>query len=937
MNIWNVFTVVRGAIIAITLVVLMGHNPTSAQETRKITPNYLRCEYRVNPLGIDVALPRLSWVVESNERSQKQTAYRILVAGSPEKLNQNTGDLWDTGKVKSDETIHIAYGGKPLKSRMFAYWKVQVWDGQDMPSAWSETALWSTGLLKAEDWMAEWIGYDVPLSNRQKLDLQLQAANVHYKRFKCVYLPSPYLRTDFHLDKAVRRAVVYVTALGLYELHLNGRRVGNDYFTPGWSDYRKRVYYQTYDVTDLLRPGGENVVGAILSDGWYAGNISNQGQRHYGDKLRLRLQMHIEYEDGSEQVVASDGNWRASDGAIREGDIQDGETYDSRREMVGWSGQNFDDNGWKPVVTDDNIKIMVQAYPGIPVHGTMEIKPIALTEPKPSVFVYNLGQNFSGWARLRVRGKAGDKVVLRFAEMLNPDGTIYTTNLRGARATDTYILKGGGEEVWEPRFTFHGFQYVEVTGYPGKPDMETITGIVAHSDLPVVGSFECSNPLVNKLYSNIVWGQRSNYFEVPTDCPQRDERLGWTGDAQVFVRTASYNMDIGAFFTKWLVDLEDGQFEDGSFPSVAPTVHGGTAAGWGDAGVVCPWTIHRVYGDTRILEKHYDAMVRWVDFLDQRSKGHFSPPLGSWGDWLHIDAPTPLELIATAYFARSASLMADMARAVGRDGEAEKYEKMFNDISSAFTNRFVTSDGKVYGDTQTAYLMALGFNLLPDKMRPRAAERLVDRLRERDWRLSTGFLGLNLLLPTLTKVGRIDLAYRLLTNREFPSWGYTIDQGATTIWERWNSFTKENGFNDPGMNSFNHYAFGSVGEWMFSTLAGIDTDGAGFKRIIIRPQPGGDITWVRAGYNSIRGNIAVEWKFEGDDLILNTTIPANTTATVYIPAKNEGDVTESKGPAGQSPGVRLLRMESGAAVFEIGSGSYSFVSKGAKSILMQKH
>ncbi len=478
-----------------------------------ITPERLRCEYRVNPLGIDATEPRLSWIVTSAERGQIQSAYRVLVASSRERLDREKGDLWDSGKIMSDETIHIEYGGKPLGSGMQCFWKVMVWDGKGRASGWSEAAVWSMGLLQESDWQAKWVGDETGLSARNWV--RKVPAIVQQFLFsllfldKNVYLPSPYLRKSFDVQKPVRSAFVHVSALGLYELHLNGRRVGKDYFTPGWTDYDKRVYYLTYDVTDMIKPHVENVIGAILADGWYAGDIGWLGQRLYGAEKRLRLKLQIEFEDGTSQVVATDESWRLAYGPVLEAGILAGEVYDARLEMPGWSEPGFEDNGWEPVSVTEKVESLVQAYPGIPVRRTMEIKPVEMTEPEPGVFVFNMGQNFAGWARLRVKGNTGDKVVLRFGEMLKKDGTIYTANLRTARATDTYILKGGGEEIWEPRFTYHGFQYVEVTGYPGEPTLDSITGIAAHNDLPITGYLETSHPLVNKIYSNITWGRTS--------------------------------------------------------------------------------------------------------------------------------------------------------------------------------------------------------------------------------------------------------------------------------------------------------------------------------------------------------------------------------------------------------------------------------------------
>ena len=518
--------------------------------------------------------------------------------------------------------------------------------------------------------------------------------------------------------------------------------------------------------------------------------------------------------------------------------------------------------------------------------------------------------------------------------MLNPDGTIYTKNLRSARATDYYVLKGSGEETWEPRFTYHGFQYVEVTGFPGTPSLDTVTGVVLHSDLARTGSFESSDPLVNKIYLNTLWGQKSNYFEVPTDCPQRDERLGWMGDAQVFIHTASYNMDVAPFFTKWLQDVEDGQFADGEFPYVAPRVIPGTAAGWGDAGIICPWTIYKMYGDKQVIDQHYKAMTRWIAFLKFRSPGHISPLLGHEGDWLNINDPTPLDLIATAYAGYSTHLMADMAAAIGKTEDAKEYLQLFEEIRKAFSGHFMNPDGKITSDSQTAYLMALNFDLLPQDQRKSAADQLIGRIKDRGWRLSTGFLGLNLLMPTLTQISRNDVAYRLLENTDFPSWGYEIKLGATTIWERWNGYTTEKGFNTPSMNSFNHYAFGSVVQWIFTTIAGIDTDGPAFKKIIIHPQPGGGLTYAKASYDSIRGKISTSWRIEGEDYKLEVSIPANTTAIIYIPTKSQANIMEGSQPAQKSPHLRFLRLEKNEAVFEAGSGTYEFASKDARRIIM---
>jgi len=1052
-------------------------------QTAGTTAVNLRCEYLVNPTGIDVIEPRLSWILKSERRAETQSAYQILVASSDELLERDKGDLWNNGKVKSDQSNQVVYKGKALNSRMRCHWKVRVWDSSGRVSAWSKPAMWTVGLLEPNDWKAKWIGYDAqppeiygqqqassqlslkggkwiwfdegdpvkgaPISTRffrksfeiasdkkikrarfalladnqatlfvngqeagqvsgwqsvhmldvtdkltagantlaiaaanqgdaanpagltgkllvefdtqetmvVSIDVSWKASNVEHDGWKTpgfddsawsgakeiaqmgdspwgqpsqkglVLPPPPYLRKSFVVNKPVKHAVVYASALGLYELQINGKRVGSDYFTPGWTDYTKRVYYQTYDVTDLLTKSG-NTVGAILADGWYAGYLGfGKKREHYGSDLRLLVQLEIEYADGTSQVVATDRSWKAAYGPLFEADFLMGETYDCRKEAADWCKYWFDDTGWNAVDVTDRIEAKIQAYPGVTVKKILQIDAKEITEPKKDVYVFDMGQNFAGWVRLKATARAGTKIVLRFAEMLNPDGTIYTTNLRGARCTDTYICKGGGEEIWEPRFTFHGFRYVEVTGYPGKPALDTVTGVVLHSDTPLAGAFECSNPMVNQLYRNIVWGQRGNFIEVPTDCPQRDERLGWTGDAQIFIRTATYNMDVSAFFTKWLVDLEDAQSPEGAFPDVAPrkvAMGDGTAA-WGDAGVICPWTIYEVYGDKRVIEKHYESMKKWISYLKTNSKDLLRPAKG-YGDWVSIASNTPKDVIATAYFAYSTRLLSKMAAALGRDDEAREYEELFTQIKDSFNKAYVSEDARIKGNTQTCYLLGLYFDLLAPDKRESAAAHLVERIEAKNWHLSTGFVGLSYLLPTLTETGHLDVAYRLLFNDTFPSWGYSIKNGATTIWERWDGWTEEKGFQDPGMNSFNHYAFGSVGRWLFNTVAGIDTDGPGYKRIIIRPMPGG-ITSAKASYDSINGTIVSDWRLENGTFRLDVTIPANTTATVYMPAQSAGDITESGRPATEAEGVRFLRIKQEKAVFATGSGHYEFESK----------
>jgi alpha-L-rhamnosidase len=919
----KVFIVVSIVMMPVLLIGCAAMPVKQAGAVSDVVIDELRCEYRVNPLGIDVTNPRLSWIIKSQQRGQVQTAYQIMVADCPKRIEQDKGSLWDSGKVKGNQTNQVEYRGKALQSHINCWWKVRVWDKAGNVSAWSEPAFWTMGLLKQDKWKAQWIGFDEPLKTPTVTEIG------YIKKSTIKLFPPRYLRKTFATGKEIAQATVYASALGLYELHINGQKVGDDHFTPGWTDYNKRVYYNTYDVTDLVHRG-DNAIGAILADGWYAGYLGGGPRRdNYGGKTRFAAQLHISYTDGTSEIVRTDGYWKANTGPLLEADIYMGESYDARKEMSGWDTAKFDDSQWKGVDVTAEVNAVIQAYPGVNVRQFAEIQPVGVTEPKEGVFIFDMGQNFAGFVRLKIAGNRGDKITLRFAERLNEDGAVYMTNMRSARAADTYICKGQGEETWQPRFTFHGFQYVEVTGFPGKPALDALTGIAISSDTPVVGSFKCSDETANKLYANIVRTQRSNFIDIPTDCPQRDERLGWTGDAQVFVRTATYNTDVAAFFTKWLVDLEDAQSPTGAFPDVAPrkvATDGGTAA-WGDAGTVCPWTIYQVYGDERLLEKHYGAMTRWVEYCKKHSDNLIRPVRG-YGDWLSINAETRKDLLATAYFAYSTKLTANAAEVIGKKNDAKKYNQLFEQIKERFNKKFVADDGKIASDTQTAYVLALAFDLLPEGKREIAIQRLVDNIKGRDWRLSTGFIGTKDLMTTLTKVGRTDVAYKLFHNDTFPSWGFSIKQGATSIWERWDGWTPEKGFQDPNMNSFAHYSFGAVAEWMFKTIAGIDTDGAGFRRIIIRPQPGGRLTRAKASYKSINGPVATDWILEGDALKLDVAIPANATATVYIPTSDPKSVMESGRPvSGKVEGLEYAGAEDGFAVLRAGSGNYRFESK----------
>jgi len=834
----------------------------------QLSPGRLRCEYLENPIGLDVPAPRFNWIVESSAQGERQSAYQIVVSSTAAGASHGQGDLWDSGKIASGQTTQVVYSGKPLRSGQLAYWTVTTWNRSGESSRRSAVAHWQAGIMRPEDWHALWIGLPV-MSNKTPR-------------------PATYVWKSFDVSKPIKRAYVYASAKGLFRMTLNDKRVGSDIFTPGWTDYRKRIQYETYDITGKLKRG-QNLVVMALGDGWYCGHVGNTAGNDYGDRAMGLAQLEIEYRDGSHDTIVSDPTWAAGRGPIVANDLLMGESYDARRTAAGVSADAL------PL---DAVPLVAQHDPTV--QPVAEIKPKKITQPKPGVFVYDLAQNMVGWARLKVAGNAGDKVQLRFAEMLNPDGTIYTTNLRGAKATDTYTLAGGKTETYEPTFTFHGFRYVEVTGYPGTPGMDAITGVVLSSNNPQTGEFACSNELVNKLQHNIFWGQRGNYLSVPTDCPQRDERLGWMGDAQIFARTACFNNDVAAFLSKWTQDVVDAQSPEGGFSDVSPRMGDDSdgAPAWGDAGVIVPWTVYQCYGDTRLLDERYPAMRKWIEYIDSVNPDHIwvKRSNNNFGDWLNVQDDTPRPVLATAYFAHSTDLLARSARVLGKTEDAEKYEALRDAIRSAFIQHFVDAEGKIQGDTQTCYVIALAFDLLPAGRRANAVDRLAKHIAERKDHLSTGFVGVGYLNPTLTAFGKSDLAYKLLTNDTYPSWGYSIRQGATTIWERWDGWTDTKGFQDPGMNSFNHYSLGSVGEWMYKSVAGIDLDPAkpGYEHIIIHPVPGGGLTWARASLDSIHGRISSSWRILDGQFGLDVTIPANTTATVYLPDGTVREVESGK-------------------------------------------
>lgn len=1021
---------------------------TSLSQAGTLAPAQLRCEALVDPVAIGTAAPRLSWKLNPARKdlyNLRQSGYRVTVGSKP-----HTFDLWDSGKVQSDETINIRYAGKPLASGQQVWWRVQVFDQNGRPSAWSGPSTWSVGLLKPSDWKARWIGFDAPArispvtepfagakwiwtvqnsktayfqrtfnvrpgltkatmrmtaddqfelivngkqaaasdgktdawrrpvtvdltnalaagentihvrgensggsagllaaleltygTNTQRLltDEFWEAADAERAPFGKVWvigdygvspwnrvgpqplhLPPPrMLRKEFNLNKPIQRATLYGTALGLLDLRLNGKAVSDEFFTPGWTDYAKRVHVRGYDVTKNLRRGN-NAIGALLGDGWYAGYVGYGGRRHhYGSKIRAAIQLEVEYTDGTKTTIASDPTWRASTGPILESDFLMGERYDARLEKTGWDSPGYKGEDWLPVVTGAEVNPKIEPFNGQPVRPFAVLKPKTIKQTGDDVYVLDLGQNIAGHGRIKLAGKRGQKLTLRFAERLNPDGTIYVTNLRGARAIDSYTFKGTGVEAWEPRFTFHGFQYIEVSGLGRKPTVDEVVGVAVSSETPDTGKIETSDSMLNKLVSNAWWTQKMNFIDVPTDCPQRDERLGWTGDAQAYVRTAAMFADVQPFFTKWLISLDDAQRADGQYPMVAPlkVAEGDGGPAWADAGVICPWEIYNVYGDKELLARHYPQMKKFIEFCVKRSKPDLSPPdrFHCFGDWLSINAPTPPQVIYMAYFAGSTRIVANAARELGKLDEAKHYDSLYARVREAFIKNYVAADGVVAGNTQCAYILALVFDLLPEDLRQKAANLLVADIEKRGWHLSTGFVGTRDIMHVLSKIGRNDVAFRLLHNKTFPSWGFTIVNGATSIWERWDGWTPEKGFQDPGMNSFSHYAFGAVVGWMFDQPAGIQNLDPGFKTIRIAPQIDSNLKWLRSSYESVRGRIVSEWEVVDRRLQMKIVIPPNVKATVVVPATNvRVDVT--------GRAVTDSEISARSTTFTLGSGEY---------------
>jgi len=1090
------------------------HAPTvlngSAADSLAGAPKDLQCESLTEPLGMDLAHPSLSWKLADTRPGAKQTAYEIQVASSAAKLSADQADVWDSGKITSEASLHVPYLGPALTASRRYFWRVRVWDKAGKPYPASAITWWETGLMGQENWKAKWIGYEEPelhrvreadavwitnaeanvpelssdthhnfrlrfetaksvrratlyvtgrdtvaawMNGRQVLEAQplppwkqmpwktyrvigvsaaveagknlLAIDAIHYagERRRGVsddsrtpmsatlymeaadgsaeiltsgehgwkaaldakgnwqeaafddsawkeairYVPPansfegsemgyPWptgavkaLRKSFEVTEPIASARLYATALGAYSFSINGKRVGDQILSPGWTDFRQRVIYQTYDVTGEVKTG-KNAIGALLAPGWYSTPLEWYGQgNNYGKaQPALRAQLRIEYLDGSVDWVVTDEKWKADISPILSAEIYNGETYDARKLQNGWDSASFEDASWTAVtvVKAHEPEIVWQYFPPIRAHQVLDAK--AMTSPSPGVYIYDFGQNLAGVARLRSKGAIGTDVQLRFAEVLNPDGTLYVENLRTAKATDHFVLSGSAAvEEFQPEFTFHGFRYVELSGLAAKPELADVKAVVFHTDAPFTTKLKTGSAMINQLWSNILWGQRSNFVGVPTDCPQRDERLGWTADAQVFWRTATYNMDLATFSRKFSADMRGTQVGTDMYGIFAPgtsTPHPAYGTGWSDAGVIIPWTSWIQNGDPAVIEENWVGMENYLAAIEAANPDHlWKKNYGiPFADWLAPEGVTPVDLIATAYWAYDVSLMRQMAHAAGKSADEKKYSGLFDKIKAAFNEAYVKPDASVAGvppppvfasgtesklsdkpvETQTGYVLALQMNLLPAALRPAAAQKLVDRLAANQWRLGTGFLGTPYLLGALTDTGHADVAYRLLLNTEYPSWGYLVEHGATTMWERWNGDQKRD---DPTMNSYNHYAYGAVGDWIYRYAAGVDAteDDPGLHTVRLHPNFDPRLGSVDFTYESNYGTVHSAWTVAGKKATWKVTIPANAKGRLELTADEVKAYRLEGKPVRDSSRVRASGSATGK--FELPAGSYEFV------------
>lgn len=921
-------------------------------------PIFLRCEYLENPLGLGTPRPRLSWKLTAAQRGAAQSAYRVQVAANSSFAEDSL--VWDTSKVSSDQTIHIEYRGAPLQSMQRCFWRVMVWNQDDQSSTWSDTAFWEMGLLSLSDWKAAWVEPE---------------GEVDPLAFK----PAPYLRKVISIDRSVASARLYITAQGIYHAYINGQQVGDQVFMPGITNYRKRLQYQVYDVADLLNEK-ENCLGVILGDGWYRGQINaNSNRNTFGTKLALLAQLYVLYEDGTHEWFVTDESWRTATGPIIKSDLKDGEVYDARLEMPGWNRVSFDDRQWQPVFTATHDYHRLIASEGSPIRKMERFHPHEVITTPSGKTVLDFGQNLAGYVRFSVSGPTGHVISLQHSETLDEHGEFSLNYLNGDGSQSggfikpvlqriDYTLKGDPIETYEPFFTVQGFRYVLLENYPGEVKAENFEAIAIYSDMGETGSFTCSNAKLDQLHNNVLWSQKGNFLDIPTDCPTR-ERAGWTGDAQIFVHAGSLLMNDAAFYAKWIKDVASAQGENGIIQNIVPApayeetkglfklLEG--SAGWGDAAVIIPWTLYEIFGDKRILEEQYESMKAWVEYERKSARRtHWRKWINPfywfsfnrikaakyiwdtkyhWGEWLEPDIPIrqvfteilknlvfSQPLIATAYYAYSTRLLAKTAAVLGKSADADQYQKLAEQIKEAYLTEFINSDGstKVYPTRQASYVRALALELYNKNLRPLLVEKLVELVEIWNDHLGTGFLSTPFLCYALSENGYLEKAYAVLQKETLPSWLYAINKGATTIWEDWD------GIDEEGVPhaSLNHYSKGAVVSWLYEVAAGIqyDPDVPGYQHFYLQPQPGGGLTHASATYDSIRGTIKSSWQQKEEGTLYEFTIPANTTASVVLPSGSAAAINENSIPLDEVDGVSQVQTAAGVVSFDLVSGDYQF-------------
>ncbi len=891
-----------------------------------LRPVELKTESAHEPLGIDNPNPRFSWLIEASGPSTAQLAYRIMVASTRQLLEDDMGDIWDSGMVQNPENIFIPYNGIALSSGSQYFWKVKIWDTKDRESDWSQTASWTMGLLNPSDWKAKWIGLDRAIGNdKPEIDKTRLSAR--------------YLRKEISVSKEVRKATASVCGLGLFELYVNGAKIGDQVLAPALSEYDKRAYYLTFDLTEHVIKG-QNALGVILGNGrFFAPRKTTPMPMTTYSFPKLIFQLKVVYADGTAETFVSDETWQlTANGPVVANNEYDGEEYDATKEFPGWNAAGFDDSNWMPAELVNLGAPKLNAQPLAPIVVKETLKPIEVKEVSPGVYVYDMGQNLVGWARLNVQGARGTTVKMRFSEALKPDGNLYLDNIRGANVTDLYTLRGEGVEVYEPRFTYHGFRFVELTGFPGKPDLSTLEGRVVYDDLELTGSFETSDSTINAIYKNAYWGIRGNYRSIPTDCPQRDERHGWLGDRALGSKGESFIFDVSRLYAKWMQDIEDAQREDGCLPDVAPSywkVYSDNIT-WPAAYPIITEMLYDQYGMMAPIKDHYDSFRKWVLYMKTNYLKENILVKDTYGDWcmppesqelIHSQDPsrkTSGEVLSTTYYYHILSMMQKFAGLLNKPDHGAEYKQLADSIYKAYNDKFFNQELKYYSNnTATANLLSLAYGLVPEVYKHAVSDNIAEKtMTDFNGHISTGLVGAQWIMRTLTKFGREDIAYRLVTNTDYPSWGYMVQNGATTIWELWNGNTA-----DPAMNSRNHVMLlGDLVIWFYEDLAGIKSDPEvpGFRHIIMKPTLAGDLNFVKASFRSVRGMIRSEWTKDETSFDWEITIPSNTSATVYLPAKSRSGITESGERAGLNAGAKFLRVEEGRALFEVNSGTYQF-------------